>query len=919
MSGNYFKNVEKKWKKRIKIDSYQSIPDNRKKYFVTAPIPYVNGRFHIGHGYTYLRHDVIARFKRLQGYNVLFPFAFHATGEPILGVAERLKRGDKAQIRALETLGVSKEELKKFDNPTYIARYWQKRISEDIINFGISADNQRSFSTIDEEFKQFITWQYLRLKERGYVIQGTHPVVYCPYDESPTGDHDRLKGEGEYPVEFTLLKFKLGNEYLIAASLRPETVFGQTNLWIRKDIEYVKAKVNDETWIISEQAAAKLKNQAFGVEILSKIKGSELLGKNVIAPMIHKEIPILPAEFVDPNVGTGIVASVPSDSPYDYIALKDLNSKIKPVRIIETKQYGDFSAKTVVDWFKIKNQKEKQKLDEATSRVYKAGFHTGIMNKNCGKYKGMTVEKAKEKIKRDMIKSGTMHELSGEVICRCSTKCIVKIIENQWFLDFGNKKWKSKVKENLRNMEIIPDEARNQFEATIEWLKEKACARKSGLGTKLPWDKEWIVETLSDSTIYMAFYTIKKTISKYKIKPKQLTPEIFDYIFLNKKMPKTTIPKKVLEEMKMEFNYYYGVDMRGSAKELVPNHLTYYLFHHVAMWSDKKYWPKSIVVNGMVRVEGEKMSKSKGNFIVLDSAIKEHSADLMRVTLMDSVEGMADPNFSEKGISAWAKNLKSLQNAIRLDSKRLSTEFENIDRWFLSRFTKNAIEAMKHLERIETRSALYYGFYNMFRNYEFYRRRAGKINKGVYDQFVDFMAKFLSCFTPYFAQELWHTNSRKGFVHQQIFGKVDKKNIDEDIEDMYSLQSNVIADVNYVLNLIGKKPKEITIVISDSWKYPLFREVKRLISKRDKNVIKNSVKNAGNKSEAYKIAAALLKNPSRIPQRILNPKKEFEIITDSIEFFEKEFNSKIKIEKETESKHQKAKQAMPGKPAIIVA
>ena len=127
---------------------------------------------------------------------------------------------------------------------------------------GVSVDWRRSFTTIDPIFNRFIEWQYRFLKRNGYVAQGTHPVIWCPSCESPTGDHDRLKGEGESPLEYVLFKFKLSSgEILPMATLRPETIYGVTNVWINPKARYVKAKVNDEIWIISEACVQKLRKE----------------------------------------------------------------------------------------------------------------------------------------------------------------------------------------------------------------------------------------------------------------------------------------------------------------------------------------------------------------------------------------------------------------------------------------------------------------------------------------------------------------------------------------------------------------------------------------------------------------------------------------------------------------------------------
>ena len=127
-----------------------------------------------------------------------------------------------------------------------------------------------------------------------------------------------------------------------------------------------------------------------------------------------------------------------------------------------------------------------------------------------------------------------MQELPQRVVCKCGTRCYVKILENQWFLNYSDPAWKEKTKSLIRKANVYPEQSLEWYFSTIDWLRNWPCARRSGMGTKLPWDKEWIVETLSDSTIYMAFYTINQLVNAEKVKFEQLVPEVFDYLFLGK-------------------------------------------------------------------------------------------------------------------------------------------------------------------------------------------------------------------------------------------------------------------------------------------------------------------------------------------------------------------------------------------------
>jgi leucyl-tRNA synthetase len=94
---------------------------------------------------------------------------------------------------------------------------------------------------------------------------------------------------------------------------------------------------------------------------------------------------------------------------------------------------------------------------------------------------------------------------------RSADECVVALCD-QWFLNYGDQQWKDSVKQWLGSMNLYHDEVKKNFEATLDWLQEHACSRTYGLGTRLPWDKKWLIESLSDSTIYMAYYTIKNIL-----------------------------------------------------------------------------------------------------------------------------------------------------------------------------------------------------------------------------------------------------------------------------------------------------------------------------------------------------------------------------------------------------------------------
>ena len=160
----------------------------------------------------------------------------------------------------------------------------------------------------------------------GLVEKGEHPVVWDPKTNMPVGDHDRIEGEGETPQEFCLFKFSMEDgRKLVSATLRPDTVMGITNLYVNPKVTYVIAEVGDEEWIVSKPIIEKLKNQNLHVtDDLEDIDGKDLIGKHV--EFLRQKVLVLPADFLDPNYGTGIVHSVPSDSADDLLALRNVQA-----------------------------------------------------------------------------------------------------------------------------------------------------------------------------------------------------------------------------------------------------------------------------------------------------------------------------------------------------------------------------------------------------------------------------------------------------------------------------------------------------------------------------------------------------------------------------------------------------------------
>jgi len=964
--------IEKKWQERWEeARVFEPSPNPEvQKFFITVAYPYPNSPQHIGHGRTYTLTDVHARYLRMRRYNVLFPMAFHYTGTPVLAMAKRLKEGDKELIETLlDVWKLPKEDLKKLEEPLGMADYFHAELKQGMKEIGFSIDWRREFTTIDPYYNKFIEWQFHRLRKGGFITQGSHPVGWCASCGNPVGQHD-TRGDVEPEIEeFTLLKFEHGDRFLPAATLRPETIFGVTNMWLNPDAEYAYARVDEEPWIISRDSVEKLALLGRKVEVEETFKGERLIGEKATNPVTGDKILILPASFVNPRNATGVVMSVPGHAPYDYVALENLKGDpsikefklkpsevkaIRPISIIEAQGYSELPAVDEVKKRGITDQTDKR-LEDATKEVYRHEFHGGRMKTNTGQYAGSTVQKARDYVKSDLLKQGkasTMYELANQpVYCRCGGECVVKIFENQWFINYGDPKWKRLAHENLDGMEIVPKELRTEFEYVIDWLNEKACARKVGLGTPLPWDKSWIIESLSDSTIYMSFYTILEKLKKTKVDADKLSNSFFDYVFLGqgsaRRIAERTglVPEEV-KAIREEFKYFYPLDSRHSGRDLIPNHLTFMIFNHTAVFP-KKLWPRQIVVNGSVLMEGQKMSKSLGNIIPLREAIKRFGADALRLSLMATSEILKDGDFSPSLAKSTAEGLEKFhQNAMEIARNGKNTKadrLEDIDRWVLSRLQGCVWEATQSMEDLRVRSAILAAYYNLNQDLQWYMRRVAAERKlaerketiqGVLSRILDTQVRMLAPVTPHLCEEIWEAMGYDSFVSSAKWPEFRVEDLNPEIDEKESSIKLCLEDISSIMKVTGITPKSVYVYTAAAWKWKVYMKALELSKAGTLAIgilIRESLKDEELRKRpeavatfAREVVEDVTKTPEENAKRRINIGKldESALFGKTKAFFETELNTRTSVQREDETgiydPEGRAKRAKPYKPAIFI-
>ncbi len=946
--------IETKWQKQwIESKDFETNPNEKAKKFITVAYPYPNSPQHIGHGRTYTLADVHARFYRMQGYNVLFPMGFHYTGTPVLGMAKRIQAGEKEILDGLRNVyHVSEEDIKTFVEPIKIADYFHEEIKSGMIEMGYSIDWRREFTTIVPGYQKFIEWQITTLKEKGRIIQGSHPVGWCPVDQNPVSQHDTM-GDIEPKIDDKnfLVKFSFGEFIFPVTTLRPETIFGVTNLWVNPNTIYKKVAVDDQIWIASETCVKKIEFFEKEIKIIEDIAGSEIIGKYVTNHNGRK-IPILPAEFVESEMGTGLVMSVPAHAPKDYQALMDLKVKkyelavkIEPIPIITTEGYGELPAKEICEELGVSNQSD-EKLEEATKELYLKEFTDGKLNEKCDKFNNEKVRFGRDKVRAWLEENNHLEKFpileNAPVHCRCGAECVIKILNNQWFLNYGDKDWKELARNCFDEMNILPNNIRTEFKEVIDWLHERACARQQGLGTKIPWDKDWIVESLSDSVIYMAYYTISRFVNDGTVLPENLTQEFFDYILLDKgdislAISTSKLSENIINTMKKEFQYFYPVDSRHSGRDLVQNHLSFFVLNHVAIF-DKKSWPQEIVVNGSVMMDGAKMSKSMGNIIPLRTAIREHGADPIRLAIISSAELLQDADFNMESVFGIQNKLESLLDECSKTKPGKISNLEAEDRWILSKTQSMVLQVTEAIEKMRLREALHDILFTFESDLSWYTKRVNAKNRkdvsGITYKINTTRVTMLSPFAPHIAEEMWEKLGHDELVSKSKWPESSQEKIDSTAIQSEELLKSTINDITNILKVTKITPQKITIYTANSFKVRVYHSILEKITAGETNmgiVMKGLIANPDTADVkkipdfVQKTIKDILSEPTEIRTMKLES-KEFDeksfLINELSELGNKEFGVYIQVFSESDSEKYdpkgKARHARPFKPAILI-
>ncbi|HLC65000.1 MAG TPA: leucine--tRNA ligase [Candidatus Nanoarchaeia archaeon] len=892
-----FKHIDNKWQKRWEEKNIFATKEvkGRNKYYVLEMFPYPSGKLHMGHVRNYTIGDCYARFKRMNGFNVLYPMGYDAFGLP-------------AENAAIQNKIDPEEWTKK--NIAYM--------EEQQKSLGLSYDWSRKIATCEKEYYKWNQWIFLKFLEKGLAYRKKADVNFCPSCDTVLANEQVIDGKCwrcQSEVEqreleqwfFNIKKYAdqllddieklehwpervkimqrnwIGKSYgteiffdvvdengkkidrITTFTTRPDTVYGITYLVLAvehpKVIEWTKGTKYEEPvrkFISEVRKESIIERTAEGKE-----KNGIFLGRYFVNPVNSEKCPLYAADYALMEYGTGAVMAVPCHDQRDF----EFAKKYKlPMRLVISPDAYDINA-------------------EKMSRAY---VEDGVLV-NSGEFNVMRNTDAMEAIS-------------------------IYLEKNKW--------GKRAVNYKLRDWLI----SRQRYWGTpipIIYCKKCGIVAETKLPVELPKNVEFTGEgnPLAHSR---EFVNAKCPKCKGDARRETDTMDTFvdsSWYFFRYCSPKEG--KNPFSKDKVEF--WCPVDQYIGGIEHAILHLLYSRFFTKALRDiglihfDEPF--TRLLTQGMVTKDGAKMSKSLGNIVDPQEIIDTYGADTARLFILFAAHPEKELEWSDRGVNGCFRFLNRVYRLAEDMPKGAMKEFSHKEKYLQSKLhsTIKKVTEMINDFRLSLAIGKIMELAGAIQDY----KESGKADAKVYREAVEKLLIIISPFSPHMAEEFWEKLGHKSFVSVEKWPEFDEGLIDEKAEAMEDVVSATKSDIYHVLELAKiEHPKKITLIVSDAWKYTFFRIVKEEFAKtREMDKIMKAVMDKGLKiygKEISKVLPKLIQDQSRIPTVVLERNDELEALENSKEGLEKMFKCSIEIEKEEKSKNKKAPNAMPHKPAIVV-
>ena len=669
-------------------------PD-KKPYTIVIPPPNITGQLHMGHALDNTLQDILIRYRRMQGYDALWlPGTDHAS------IATEAKI-----VEAMRKEGITKEDIGR---EGFLKRAWEwkekfgGRIIEQLKKMGSSCDWDRERFTMDEGCSKAVKEVFVNLYNKGLIYRGERIVNWCPHCLTSISD-----AEVEYEDQaghFWHLRypFKDGSGYLELATTRPETMLGDTA---------VAVNPNDERY-------------------------KDIVGKTLILPIVHREIPVIADDYVEMDFGTGCVKITPAHDPNDF-------------------EVGLRHNLEVIDTF----------TDDAHIKP------------EWGKYAGMDRMEARKAIVEDLEKEGAIVKIEDYshnvgVCYRCHSSIEPKD-SKQWFVKM--EPLAKPAIDCVKNGEVkfVPERFDKTYYHWMENIKDWCISRQLWWGHRIP---AWYCDECGEVVVSKETPTV---CPKCGCNHLTQDPDTLDTWFSSALWPFSTLgwPDKT-----PELAHYFPTSTLVTGYDIIFFWVARMIFSSVENMHERPF--DTVFIHGIVRdAQGRKMSKSLGNGIDPLIVIDEYGADALRFTLATGNSPGNDMRFSDEKVGASRNFANKLWNAARFilmnlgeDEKapHIPDELALEDKWLLSLFNKLTKEVTDNLDKFELGIAvqkLYDFIWDVFCDWYIeiskIRLNSGdeKAAQTARDMLVYIMSntlKLLHPFMPFITEEIWQTLPHEG-------------------------------------------------------------------------------------------------------------------------------------------------------------
>ncbi|MGE5496215.1 MAG: valine--tRNA ligase [Burkholderiales bacterium] len=596
------------------------IDKNKKPYTIVIPPPNITGQLHMGHALDNMMQDAIIRTKRMQGYAALWlPGTDHAS------IATEVKIADK-----LREEGTSKEEIGREE---FLKRAWAwkeqygGRIVEQLKKLGSSCDWSRERFTMDEGCSRAVKEFFVRLYEKGLIYRGDRIINWCPDCETALSDAEVEYTEHDSHLWYMRYPAEDGGEGVVVATTRPETMLGDTAVAVNpKDKRY-----------------------------------KNIVGKNVVLPLVNRVIPVIADEYVDMEFGTGAVKITPAHDPNDFEV--GARHKLPVIRVLDDK---------------------------------------GYVNSMGGKFEGKERYEARELIIKELAELGLLvktedHKNNVGHCYRCDT-VVEPIVSKQWFVSM--KSLAKPAIDAVRNGDIkfVPEHSQSIYFSWMDNIRDWCISRQLWWGHRIP-----------------AYYCADcGNMIVAREEPKECAcgsrrfnqdEDVLDTWFSSGLWPFSTLgwPDKT-----PDLEYFYPTNVLVTAYDIIFFWVARMIMSGYECMGEKPF--EYVNIHGLVRDEqGRKMSKSLNNGIDPLDIVEEYGADALRFSLAVGVRVGGDMRFStEKVINArnfsnkiWNAARFVLMNTGESVAPIDESKLDIADKWILTRLADTITDVTDLIERFE--------------------------------------------------------------------------------------------------------------------------------------------------------------------------------------------------------------------------